>query len=150
PYVGTLNVVSDRPFGDRCRISDSNQHDSNDFTMSSSPISDLEARDLIAQISDRTGLDAHLSSASRTVYCGFDPTADSLHIGNLVPLLLLRRFQLYGHRPIALVGGATGLIGDPSFKGNERALNDHAVVEEWVAKIRNQVGRFIDTSGNNA
>jgi tyrosyl-tRNA synthetase len=118
--------------------------------MSSSPIADLEQRSLIAQISDRAGLDTHLSSGSRTVYCGFDPTADSLHIGNLVPLLLLRRFQLYGHRPIALVGGATGLIGDPSFKGNERALNDRSIVEDWVARLREQVARFVDLSGNNA
>ncbi|HET6473376.1 MAG TPA: tyrosine--tRNA ligase, partial [Pseudomonadales bacterium] len=122
----------------------------NNFVMSTSLISDLERRDLIAQISDRTGLDAHLRSGSRTVYCGFDPTADSLHIGNLVPLLMLRRFQLHGHRPIALVGGATGLIGDPSFKGNERALNARDVVESWVANLREQVGRFVDRSGNNA
>ena len=122
----------------------------NNFVMSTSLISDLEQRGLIAQISDRSGLDAHLSSGSRTVYCGFDPTADSLHIGNLVPLLMLRRFQIHGHRPIALVGGATGLIGDPSFKGNERALNERDVVESWVANLREQVGRFVDRSGNNA
>ena len=118
--------------------------------MSSSPIADLEQRGLIAQISDRSGLDAHLSTGSRTVYCGFDPTAESLHIGNLVPLLMLRRFQIYGHRPIGLVGGATGLIGDPSFKGDERALIDRSVVEGWVTKIREQVAHFVDLSGNNA
>src|SRR3954454_8960808 len=118
--------------------------------MSTSPIAELDQRQLIAQISEREALNAHLNSGSRTLYCGFDPTADSLHIGSLVPLLTLRRFQLYGHRPIALVGGATGLIGDPSFKGNERALNDRAVVEAWVQSIREQVGRFVDTSGNNA
>jgi len=118
--------------------------------MSSSPIEDLEQRGLIAQVSDRSGLDAHLGSGSRTVYCGFDPTAESLHIGNLVPLLMLRRFQLYGHRPIGLVGGATGLIGDPSFKGNERALNDRSIVESWVTKIRGQVAQFVDLTGNNA
>src|SRR5215831_8645114 len=118
--------------------------------MSSSPIAELDERELVAQISDRIALGAHLSSASRTLYCGFDPTADSLHIGNLVPLLVLRRFQTYGHRPIALVGGATGLIGDPSFKGSERALNDRVVVEGWVESIRAQVSRFIDISGNNA
>jgi tyrosyl-tRNA synthetase len=72
-----------------------------------------------------------------------------LHIGNLVPLLALRRFQLFGHRPIALVGGATGLIGDPSFKNAERTLNDREVVERWVDPIRRQVSRFIDMSGNN-
>ena len=117
--------------------------------MSGSPIAELERRQLIAQVSDRADLDSHLESGSRTVYCGFDPTADSLHIGNLVPLLTLRRFQLFGHRPIALVGGATGLIGDPSFKGAERALNDRATVERWVTSIRDQVSRFVDFSGNN-
>ena len=118
--------------------------------MSSSPITELEQRKLIAQVSDRSGLEAHLTSASRTLYCGFDPTADSLHIGNLVPLLMLRRFQLFGHRPIALVGGATGLIGDPSFKGTERSLNAREVVEGWVGPIREQVSRFVDLTGNNA
>ena len=68
---------------------------------------------LIAQVSNEAELVAHLDGGSRTVYCGFDPTADSLHIGNLVPLLALRRFQLAGHKPILLVGGATGMIGDP-------------------------------------
>src|SRR5512144_640002 len=118
--------------------------------MSGSPISELDKRNLIAQLSDRAGLEAHLQSASRTLYCGFDPTADSLHIGNLVPLLMLRRFQLHGHRPIALVGGATGLIGDPSFKGTERTLNAREVVESWVGPIRDQVSRFVDLTGNNA
>jgi tyrosyl-tRNA synthetase len=118
--------------------------------MSGSPISELEQRNLIAQVSDRAGLESHLESASRTLYCGFDPTADSLHIGNLVPLLMLRRFQLRGHRPIALVGGATGLIGDPSFKGTERTLNAREVVESWVGPIRDQVSRFVDLTGNSA
>jgi tyrosyl-tRNA synthetase len=118
--------------------------------MSGSPLSELQQRHLIAQVSDRDGLDAHLNSASRTVYAGFDPTADSLHIGNLVPLLALRRFQRYGHRPIVLVGGATGLIGDPSFKAGERALNARETVEGWIGRIRSQVSRFVDMSGNNA
>ena len=122
----------------------------NDLAMSGSLILELGQRQLIAQVSDPEGLEAHLNSASRTLYCGFDPTADSLHIGNLVPLLMLRRFQLHGHRPIALVGGATGLIGDPSFKGTERALNERHVVEGWVAAIRDQVSRFVDLTGNNA
>jgi tyrosyl-tRNA synthetase len=118
--------------------------------MSGSPIAELDQRNLIAQLSDRAGLEAHLQAASRTLYCGFDPTADSLHIGNLVPLLMLRRFQLHGHRPIALVGGATGLIGDPSFKGTERTLNSREVVESWVGPIRDQVSRFVDLTGNSA
>ncbi len=108
-------------------------------------ISDFHARSLIAQIAAAEGeLEHHLASGSRTVYCGFDPTADSLHIGSLVPLLTLRRFQQAGHRPIALVGGATGLIGDPSFKAQERRLNTPDVVAGWVEKLRRQVGRFID------
>jgi tyrosyl-tRNA synthetase len=76
-------------------------------------VSDLQELELIAQVSNEAALRAHLAEQPRTVYCGFDPTADSLHIGNLVPLLALRRFQNYGHQPILLVGGATGLIGDP-------------------------------------
>ena len=79
----------------------------------------LEQRGLIAQYSGDENLAAHLD-VSRTLYCGFDPTADSLHIGSLVPLLMLKRFQEAGHRPIILVGGSTGLIGDPSFKAEER------------------------------
>jgi len=80
----------------------------------------------------------------RTLYCGFDPTADSLHIGSLVPLLTLRRFQLAGHKPIALVGGATGLIGDPSFKSEERKLHTSEVINAWVEKLRDQVSQFIE------
>ena len=119
--------------------------------MSPRPVlDDLDRRRLIAQVTDREGLAAHLAGGSRTVYCGFDPTADSLHIGSLVPLLTLARFQRAGHRPIALVGGATGLIGDPSFKQAERALNERDVVAHWVECIRAQVGHFLDLEGNNA
>lgn len=82
----------------------------------------LQERELIAQLAGGSELEAHLGQP-RTLYCGFDPTADSLHIGSLVPLLALRRFQLAGHKPIALVGGATGLIGDPSHKAEERQLH---------------------------
>ncbi|MCZ6889377.1 MAG: tyrosine--tRNA ligase [Gammaproteobacteria bacterium] len=118
--------------------------------MSRAALDALDARGLIAQISDRAGLAEHLGSGSRTIYCGFDPTAPSLHIGNLVPLLTLRRLQLLGHRPIALVGGATGLIGDPSFRADERALNERDVVEAWVTRIREQVSGLVDLDGNNA
>jgi tyrosyl-tRNA synthetase len=107
-------------------------------------ISDLQARGLIAQATSEDELFRHLQSEGRTLYSGFDPTADSLHIGHLVPLLTLRRFQLAGHRPIALVGGATGLIGDPSFKAQERKLNTPDVVAGWVDKLQLQVARFID------
>jgi len=112
--------------------------------MSSAPLADLRERGLIFQIAGEDAIEDWLSSESRTLYCGFDPTADSLHIGSLVPLLVLRRFQEAGHRPIALVGGATGLIGDPSFKAAERQLNTPEVVAGWVERIRAQVSQFID------
>ncbi|HQQ74713.1 MAG TPA: tyrosine--tRNA ligase, partial [Pseudomonadales bacterium] len=107
-------------------------------------VSELQARGLVSQLAGEQELVDHLETGSRTVYCGFDPTADSLHIGSLVPLLALRRFQLAGHKPIALVGGATGLIGDPSFKAEERKLNTPDVVASWVERLKSQVSRFID------
>lgn len=107
-------------------------------------LDDLQSRGLIAQATGDDELGPHLRTGSRGVYCGFDPTADSLHLGHLVPLLMLRRFQLAGHRPIALVGGATGLIGDPSFKAQERKLNTPDVVAGWVEKLRSQMARFLD------
>ena len=110
-------------------------------------IADLRARGLIFQMAGEDALETWLNLESRTLYCGFDPTADSLHIGSLVPLLVLRRFQEAGHRPIALVGGATGLIGDPSFKAAERQLNTPDVVADWVDRIRQQVSQFIDFDG---
>ena len=113
-------------------------------------LNELEWRGLIAQCSDRETLGEHLEGGSRTLYCGFDPTADSLHIGSLVPLLTLKRFQQAGHRPILLIGGATGLIGDPSFRDDERALNDTSVVAGWVEALRAQASPFLDLEGNNA
>lgn len=112
--------------------------------MSSALLLELRARGLIFQLAGEEQLPHWLDGGVRSLYCGFDPTADSLHIGSLVPLLMLRRFQLAGHRPIALVGGATGLIGDPSFKAQERQLNTPDVVAAWVDKLRGQVSRFID------
>jgi tyrosyl-tRNA synthetase len=112
--------------------------------MSSALLDDLHQRGLVSQIAGEDDLPRWLETGVRTVYCGFDPTADSLHIGSLVPLLMLRRFQLAGHKPLALVGGATGLIGDPSFKAQERQLNTPDVIGSWVEKIRSQVSRFID------
>jgi len=103
----------------------------------------LQSRDLVAQISGDQELQSHLDQP-RTVYCGFDPTADSLHLGHLVPLLVLKRLQQAGHTPIALVGGATGLIGDPSFKADERKLNSPEVIAGWANKIKTQVSQFID------
>ena len=113
-------------------------------TIDTNFLQELQDRGLIAQTTGGDALAEHLNSANRTLYCGFDPTADSLHIGSLVPLLMLKRFQLAGHKPIALVGGATGLIGDPSFKAQERKLNTPDVVATWVDKLRAQVSRFID------
>ncbi|CAN0344529.1 unnamed protein product, partial [Discosporangium mesarthrocarpum] len=113
-------------------------------------ISDLESRDLIAQLAGGDDLKAHLGSGSRTLYCGFDPTAESLHIGNMVPLLALKRFQEAGHQPIALLGGATGLIGDPSFKDAERQLNSADVVAQWSERLKPQLSQFLDfESGSN-
>ena len=107
-------------------------------------IDDLSWRGLIAVSTDIDELRAALNSGRVTVYCGFDPTAPGLHIGNLVQLLTLRRLQLAGHRPIGLVGGATGLIGDPSGKSAERVLNPAEVVAGWVDRIRGEVSRFLD------
>ncbi len=118
--------------------------------MSSALLSELRDRGLVFQIAGEDQLPGWLDGGARSLYCGFDPTADSLHIGSLVPLLMLRRFQLAGHRPIALVGGATGLIGDPSFKAQERQLNTPDIVAQWVAKIRDQVSQFIDFDAGSA
>jgi tyrosyl-tRNA synthetase len=113
-------------------------------------ISDLQARGLIAQLTDGDALEKRLAEKSITLYCGFDPTADSLHIGSLVPILVLKRFQEAGHKPIALVGGATGMIGDPSFKATERKLNTLDIIDSWVGKIRKQVEPFLSFEGSNA
>ena len=106
-------------------------------------IEDLRWRGLVAQSTDEAALLESLKKPV-TLYIGFDPTAPSLHVGNLVVLLVLRRFQLAGHNPIALVGGATGLVGDPSGRNDERTLNSSEVVEEWVSRIRKQVSVFLD------
>ncbi|HGK7313483.1 tyrosine--tRNA ligase [Aeromonas hydrophila] len=108
-------------------------------------LDELTRRGLVAQNSDPVALADHLATP-RTVYCGFDPTAGSLHIGHLVPLLMLRRFQLAGHTPVALVGGATGLIGDPSFKATERNLNSAETVQGWVASLSAQIKALLPAS----
>ncbi len=110
----------------------------------SSLLNEFAERGLIAQKTAEQELHTHLEEQSQTVYCGFDPTADSLHIGSLVPLLAMKRLQQAGHRPLLLVGGATGLIGDPSFKAQERRLNTEDVVAGWVDKLKTQVSRFVD------
>lgn len=107
-------------------------------------LDDLAWRDLIAQSTDLGELRAALAAGPITLYCGFDPTAPSLHLGNLLQILTIRRFQQAGHRPIGLVGGATGLIGDPSGKSAERVLNSEDVVAGWVERIRGQISKFLD------
>jgi tyrosyl-tRNA synthetase len=107
-------------------------------------VQDLESRALVTQLAGGDELKQHLNEAPRVVYCGFDPTAESLHIGNMVPLLALKRFQMAGHKPIALVGGATGMIGDPSFKDSERKLNSTDVIAGWVERIKPQLSQFLD------
>ncbi len=111
-------------------------------------LEDLRGRGLIAQTTADDALQEHLASGVCTLYCGFDPTADSLHIGSLVPLLTLKRFQLAGHKPLALVGGATGLIGDPSFKAEERKLNTPDIVAGWVEKLKSQISSFVNFEGD--
>ena len=104
---------------------------------------DLEWRGLIAQSTDLDALRAAAAETPITLYCGFDPTAPSLHMGNLLQILTVRRFQIAGHKPLALVGGATGMIGDPKESG-ERTLNEAEVVHQWVGRIREQLERFFD------
>ena len=111
--------------------------------MSKALLEDLEWRGLIAQSTDRKELETALAKPI-SLYLGVDPTAPSMHLGNLVVFLVLRRFQIAGHRPIALVGGATGLVGDPSGKNDERTLNEEKLVEDWVSKIRKQVEKILD------
>src|SRR5271154_4531255 len=107
-------------------------------------IDELSWRGLLADTTNIDELRRTLKAGRVTVYCGFDPTAAGLHIGNLVQLLTLRRLQLAGHRPIGLVGGATGLIGDPSGKSTERVLDSPEVVAGWLERIRSEVSRFLD------
>jgi tyrosyl-tRNA synthetase len=106
-------------------------------------LADLRWRGLVAQTTDESALKNALAEPI-TLYIGFDPTAPSLHIGNLVVLLVLRRFQIAGHHPIALVGGATGLVGDPSGKNEERTLNTEEIVADWVMRYRTQLSLFLD------
>jgi tyrosyl-tRNA synthetase len=111
-------------------------------------IDELKWRGLVALSTDEDALRAQLSAGAITYYCGFDPTAPSLHLGNLVQLLTMRRLQLAGHNPLALVGGATGLIGDPK-PNAERTLNDKETVSAWVNRLADQTRRFLDYEGLN-
>ncbi len=110
---------------------------------------ELKWRGLVHVSTDEAELERALSEETITYYCGFDPTAPSLHLGNLVQLLNMRRLQLAGHKPLALVGGSTGLIGDPR-QTAERTLNTKETVTEWVAKLQAQVSRFLSNEGENA
>src|SRR5690625_836994 len=114
-------------------------------------LQDLQARGLVQQMTDEAGLTKHLKEKQVTLYCGFDPTADSLHIGHLLPVTMLKRFQLAGHRPIALIGGGTGMIGDPSGRTSERSLNETNVVHGFTESLRNQLAGLLEFDhGENA
>lgn len=113
-------------------------------------LDDLEWRRMIADHTDLDALRVAMAAGPVTFYGGFDPTAPSLHFGNLVLLVTMRRLQLAGHHPIGLVGGATGLVGDPSGRSSERALQERDVIEGWVDRIRTQVERYLSFEGSNA
>jgi len=115
---------------------------------SSAILDDLKARGLIHDSTDLALMAAHLDEGMATLYCGFDPTADSLHLGNLIPLLVLRRFQSFGHRPLVLAGGATGMIGDPGGRSDERTLLDLDVLHANTAAVSRQLERFLDMSAD--
>jgi len=110
---------------------------------------DLEFRGILKQLTDPE-LGAALTKQPLTLYCGFDPTSDSLHVGNLLPLLILKRFQMAGHKPIAVIGGATGMIGDPSGKSAERSLLGPEQLAHNLAGIKKTISKFLDFSGPNA
>lgn len=112
-------------------------------------IDDLQARGLIAHSTDLDALREEMAAGPITFYVGFDPTAPSIHVGNLLQVLTARRLQLAGHNPLLLVGGSTGLIGDPKESG-ERVMNSKETVASWVEKIAAQVSRFLDFEGENA
>ncbi|MDP4676340.1 MAG: tyrosine--tRNA ligase [Candidatus Nanopelagicales bacterium] len=112
-------------------------------------VDDLQRRGVIAQSTEIEALARDLDQGPMTLYCGFDPTAPSLHLGNLLQILTVARFQRAGHVPLALVGGATGLIGDPKSSG-ERALNSAEIVEQWSTRVKSQLERFFDFTGPNA
>src|SRR6059058_2387812 len=112
-------------------------------------LDELRWRDLVADCTDSAALAARTAERPMTLYAGFDPTADSLHVGNLVPLLGLRRFQLAGHRPIAVAGGATGSIGDPSGKSAERQLLGQEAIAANIAGVKEQLRRLLDFDTKN-
>src|SRR5881296_1274509 len=128
---------------DAATLSDATQAWKSDLRPLSSPpmsiLEELEWRGLVADVTDAKALGERLTRGPMTLYAGFDPTADSLHVGNLVPLLGLRRFQLLGHHPIAVAGGATGAIGDPSGKTAERQLLTKQALATNIASVKEQL-----------
>ncbi len=118
-------------------------------TVMSAVLDELKWRGLVANSTDEAELSAHLDAGPVTFYVGFDPTAPSIHFGNLVQLMVARALQRAGHKPLILVGGSTGMIGDPKAAG-ERVLNSKDTVADWVSRIRDQVEKFVSFSGNNA
>ena len=112
-------------------------------------LDDLKFRGLINQATNLEGLEKRLKKGKLVLYCGFDPTAQSLHIGNLLPLVTLKRFQRANHQPIFLIGGGTGLIGDPSGKNLERPLSDEELVKQWKKKIVQQVSNIFPDNKNS-
>ncbi len=113
-------------------------------------LEDLQYRGIVYQMTDEEKINDMLEQEKISLYCGADPTADSLHIGHLVPFLTMRRFQQYGHRPVVLIGGGTGMIGDPSFKADERKLLSEDEVDQNVDAIKGQMERIFDFSDDNA
>src|SRR5699024_11840129 len=106
-------------------------------------LEDLQKRGLIQQITNEEGLQKHLEEKEVKLYCGFDPTGDSLHIGNLLPVTILKRFQDAGHKPIALIGGGTGMIGDPRGRSSERSLNTFETVKSYADALTNQSSQIL-------
>lgn len=113
-------------------------------------LEDLKYRGIIYQMTDEEEIKELLDNEQVSIYCGADPTADSLHIGHLVPFLTLRRFQDYGHRPVVLIGGGTGMIGDPSFKAEERQLLTEEQIDRNVEGIKEQMGRVFNFEDENS
>src|SRR5690625_2374337 len=107
-------------------------------------LQDLQKRGLIQQVTDEEGLKDHLNNEQVSLYCGFDPTADSLHIGHLLPLTMLKRFQLAGHRPIALISGGTGMIGAPSGRDTERSLNTADTEQGYAKALEGQIKQILE------
>lgn len=135
-FMGIFNALIDQPFR-------------GGTTMTNELIQDLQWRGLLYQQTDEEGMGKLLNEQKISLYCGVDPTADSMHIGHIVPLLTLRRFQMHGHQPILLVGGATGMIGDPSGRNEERQLQTTEQIDRNVEGIKVQMEQIFDFKSEN-